>query len=220
MALSKQQHRLKDFVGGWVVGNFALHEEVAMLVELKPYLKPGVPSEAQSHEKFLTGLTDKNWSYESRLHSQSLFPIADDIGNERRLYHRGTMAYFEHCWSNHYVAVLTPDMLWYDLLCELATVIKSDPERFRKFFSETEEKQHIIVPSESLTVLPLGLVIDALRNVVPTSIDEFLPEFTTTTRRARSARYAAFCDAMSVYYNYSMYMCGIPAVHVKGTHED
>lgn len=190
-----------------------------MLVEFLQH-KPITPYSPLGYAKFVEGLTDKQWNHERRMYSQTLFPIAENIGQERRFFHRGTLGYLEHCWANHYGAVLTPDMVWYDILGELAVIIKADPERYRHLFSTSQEKQEIIVQSDSMTVLPLDLVVHTLKSVVPTDVDQFLPEFSTTTDRARSARYAAFCDAVSPYYNYSMFACGIPFIDVRGTAED
>ncbi len=47
-----------------------------------------------------------------------------------------------------------------------------------------------------------------------------MPEFSTSTQRSIFARYAAFADMVSPYYNYMMYCCGFPAIDVQGDKSD
>ena len=135
-------------------------------------------------------------------------------------HHVGYLQYLETCWANHCGAVFSPDYLWYDLLCELGTIVSLDPEKYRPLFSTSSEKQQIIVPSASLTVVPLDLITIELRKKVPTDMDTFLPSFTTMTERSLFAQYAAFADMVSPYYEYMMYACGIPFVDVRGEPAD
>jgi hypothetical protein len=48
----------------------------------------------------------------------------------------------------------------------------------------------------------------------------FLPTFSTQTETSKLAHCAAFCDAVSPFYSYSMFLCGIPRVKVMGTETD
>lgn len=135
-------------------------------------------------------------------------------------YHENYLFYLERCWADHLGAVITPDIVWYTILTELSLIIQADPEKHRHLFSQSEKKQKITVFSGSPIHIPLASIIDALRDKVPTNVDQFTPEFTTSDDRSRHARYAAFCDAMSPYYSYSMMCCGIPHIQVRGTVED
>lgn len=136
------------------------------------------------------------------------------------LHHQGYLQYLETCWANHYGAVFSPEILWYDLLCELGTIVAGDVEKYRPLFSTSPDKQAIRVPSNSLTILPLDLITAELKKRVPTDIDTFLPTFTTMTERALFAQYAAFADMVSPYYEYMMFACGIPFVDVRGVRSD
>ena len=72
----------------------------------------------------------------------------------------------------------------------------------------------------------LGLYLDLdelmkrLKELVPNNVDDFFPEFSTKTQDSTISDYGAFAHMVSPYYNYSMYLCGIPKVRVEGTNED
>jgi hypothetical protein len=135
-------------------------------------------------------------------------------------YQSNYLEYLENCWGDHLGVVITPDNIWYTLLCELAEVIKGEPEKYRYLFSETKETQEIIVFSGDPVVMPLASLIDVLKDTVPTDINLFLPKFSTTTDRSQHAYYSAFCDICSPYYNYGMLLCSIPLIDIRGDKED
>ncbi len=139
---------------------------------------------------------------------------------EGQAYHKNYMTYLKKCWAEHLGIVVTPDILWYTLLCEIAGITKANPEQYRSLFTTSDEKQEIVIMSGSLVVMPLSTLIEALKDYVPTDTDQFLPEFTTSTLRSKHAFRAAFCDMCSPYYNYSMMLCGFPVIDVRGTEED
>lgn len=172
----------------------------------------------ETKENFKDKLSDKKVDYANRLITQSLVPVEEDLVGDH--YHTNYLDYLSKAWANHYGVVVTPDLLWYSLLCEATGIVASDPNRYRSLFTETEEKQQITVQTGSPTILPLDLIISHLKKLVPSDATNFLPEFTTTTDRARSAFYAAFADMVSPYYNYAMFCCDIPFVDVRGTKED
>lgn len=136
------------------------------------------------------------------------------------VYHANYLAYLEFCWAYDHSPVLTPDILWFTLLSEIAGVIRENPEAVRALFSTEPGKQRILVPTGDPTHLPLDLIIDQLRDLVPSGTDNYLPTFTTTTDASRFACYAAFADAVSPYYSYGTYLCGFPSIHVHGTVDD
>ena len=137
--------------------------------------------------------------------------------------HRNYLGYLEHAWANHQGVVLSPDVLWYTLLCESRLIIAEKPETYRKRFTTAASgKTDIKVPvGPDITRLPLDRIIAELKKKVPNSLTgTFLPDFSTTEPMAREAQYAAFADAVSPYYNYMTLACGIPMVRLEGTHDD
>lgn len=135
-------------------------------------------------------------------------------------YHQNYMSYLERCWSDHLIAVITPDIIWYTILCELTLLVKENVETYRPLFTDSGEKKTITVLTGDPVVIPLSSLIEKLRDLVPTNIDMFLPRFSTSNERSTLAKYAAFCDMVSPYYDYCMKLCGIPFVRIDGTKED
>lgn len=136
------------------------------------------------------------------------------------VFHANYLDYLEFCYGAHYIPVLTPDILWFGLLNEVASLIRDDPEAVRSLFSSKPDKVEITVLTDDPEVIPLDRIVEQLRGLVPSGTDTYLPTFSTTTDSARFAHYAAFCDAVSPYYSYSMFLCGFPAIRIDGTVND
>lgn len=145
--------------------------------------------------------------------------VIRDIQGEYQ--HKNYLEYLEKAWANHYGIVVSPDYFWYIISCEIASLIKNNPDKHAHLFTTTpDSKQEISVETTDPVLLPLDTIIDKLKNRIPTNTSLYLPEFSTTNERATFAFSASFADAMSVYYNYSMYMCGIPKVRILGKKKD
>ncbi len=132
------------------------------------------------------------------------------------IYHPNYLVYLEHCYASHWTPVFTPDILWFTLMNEIATVVRENAEPLRGLFTTSADKQLILVQTDDPYVLPLELVVDQLRRLVPTGADQFLPTFTTSTEASQLAFAAAFCDMVSPYYEYGMFMCGFPRIVIQG----
>lgn len=168
---------------------------------------------------FADRLTDRRRNWKLKETTQSLFLRAGNVDGSAT-YHLNYLEYLEGAWARHHSILLTPDIVWYTLLCELSQIVGADPERFRHLFSDRPDKQEIVIHSDDPVVMPVAGLIKMLEGLVPTDTAPFIPEFSTTTDRSRHAFHAAFCDMVSPYYNYSMMVCGIPAIEVLGTLED
>lgn len=134
-------------------------------------------------------------------------------------YHQNYLYYLQKCWGEHLGIVITPEIIWYTLLCEIAALVKENPEQYRQLFTNSTDKKEILVEGGDI-ILPLGKIVAELRKLVPTDIATFLPQTSTLTPHSLFAQYAAFCDICSPYYDYSMFMCGIPKIDIRGTKED
>jgi hypothetical protein len=150
---------------------------------------------------------------------EALKYCCDNIGNVSH-YHLNYMNYLEKCWADHLGVVISPDIIWYTLLCEVAIMVKAQPGNFRSLFTTSDKIENIMVPSGDMVVMPLDTLSAALKERVPTDTASFFPEFSTRTPRSFHAFQAAFCDICSPYYNYMMYCCDIPMVDVRGTLDD
>lgn len=135
--------------------------------------------------------------------------------------HVSPLQYLATCWGSHLGVVVTPDMIWFTLMCQVAKIIRNDAERFRPLFSSEDGKQTIMVDTSSVVGIPLHILSERIKERLPTrSGDSFTPAFSQTTVFAREAVLASFADAMSPYYQYCTLLCGISKVGLEGTTED
>ena len=134
-------------------------------------------------------------------------------------YHTNYLNYLEKCWADHLGIVISPDIIWYTILCEFASLVKQNPETYKHLFTTSIEKQDIIIISSSLTTIPLDILTTAIRKKAPTDTDSFFPPFNFTPN-SQHAFLSAFCDTCSPYYNYDMLLCGFPIIDVKSTLDD
>lgn len=134
--------------------------------------------------------------------------------------HRNYLRYLGHCWQAHYGAIISPTILWNMVLSNLAFKVNKTPDVFKKYFTESDEKQEICV-QQGENLINTALLIAGVSQKIPTKILEHVfPKYSTDTEKAIIANYTAFLDMVSPYYNYSMYLCGIPKIRVLGTKED
>lgn len=159
----------------------------------------------------------KGYNYDTKT-TQTLFYVEDNIEGEYS--HKNYIEYLLGAWDSHWGIVVSPDIIWYTLQCELTSIVATHIDTYRSLFTTSEEKQDIEVASDSMTVMPLSTLMTLLAKKVPSDIKAFLPEFSTSTKRSILARYAAFADMVSPYYNYMMYCCGFPAIDVRGDISD
>jgi hypothetical protein len=137
------------------------------------------------------------------------------------VYHEGFFGYLSTAWSNHYSIVLRPSDLWFVILNELTAVVAKTPQAYSNLFTKKPSgKQLILVPTDTVETISPELVVDALKSYVPTKVDDFLPEFSTSNSMCNLAMNVAFCDMVSPYYSYGTFMCGFPKVRIEGTKDD
>ena len=135
-------------------------------------------------------------------------------------YHTNYMNYLVLCHGRHYGVVVSPETLWFTVLSELAVHIKKNAEKYRSVFTTSDEKQEVSVLSLDPEVMPIHILMAHTAALCPVDADLFIPAFSTHTEQSLVASKALFLDAVSPYYSYSMYMCGIPKISLQGTKED
>jgi hypothetical protein len=139
---------------------------------------------------------------------------------ESEIFHRNYLTYLELCWRKHYGIVISPTILWNLVLNNFAHQVNKTPEKFRKYFTESEEKQEIIV-QQGGNLIDVNLIISEITSKIPSNIMEnFFPKYTTDTEKSKIANYTAFLDMVSPYYNYGMLLCGIPKIKILGEKSD
>ncbi len=134
--------------------------------------------------------------------------------------HINYLYYLTGCWKRHYGVIVSPTILWNLVLGNLAYKVNKNPDVFRKYFTESDKKEEIIVVQGG-NLISVELLIEALQGKVPSTIlKDVFPVFSTDTEKSKMANYTAFLDMVSPYYNYSMLLCGIPKIKVLGTKDD
>lgn len=173
----------------------------------------------QSKQDLINKYSRIKVNYRENVKTQELLHVENDLNGTH--FHQNYMEYLEIAWGYHYGVQITPDIIWHTLLSEIVQIVSEDPKKHAHLFTETpDKKQTIIIVSSDLVVMPLNDLVRAIKQLLPTNCDMFMPEFSTTTDRARMARYASFADLVSPYYDYYMLLCGIPYVDVQGTEDD
>lgn len=134
------------------------------------------------------------------------------------VYHEGYLGYLSKAWCNHYSVVIRPDDIWFMILNELTAEISKSPDQYSSMFTKTPgEKSMLLVRTNNPETINPELIIDILKDMVPTKVDDFMPKFSTSTKMCNLAMNVAFCDMVSPYYSYGTLLCGIPKVKVEGT---
>jgi hypothetical protein len=139
---------------------------------------------------------------------------------DAKITHRNYLDYLCLCWKRHYGVVISPTILWNMVLNNLAFQVNKTPNIFKKYFTESDEKQEILV-QQGGNQIDVAQLIAGVSAKIPTEIlDHVFPKYSTDSDKAIIANYTAFLDMVSPYYNYGMYLCGIPKVRVLGTLDD
>jgi len=147
--------------------------------------------------------------------------IFTDLPETADMYHSNYLEYLSDTHRSHRKIVLTPDIVWYTILCEIAKYVKAFPEEHRSLFTKHPGKTEIIVPcSDEYEPLRMDDIYHAMKDFIPSSTHAFFPKFTTTTENSRMACMGAFLETLSPYYSYGMLLCGHISIRVEGTIED
>jgi len=135
--------------------------------------------------------------------------------------HHHYLEYLDDAYSGDYGIVIRPDFIWFTILCEISSIIKNDPENFRKYFSKSEEKQNISIHSYEI-VPPVDEFLEEVMKRIPSNITENLivPKFTTLDEKSEFAFKCAFLDTVSPFYNYGVLWCGYNKIKVLGEKSD
>lgn len=134
--------------------------------------------------------------------------------------HQNYLDYLGICWSNHYGIVISPTILWNLVLSNLAFEVNKNPTSYRKYFTESDEKQEIVT-TQGGNLISVDDLISLIESKIPNNLmGDFFPTFTTDTESSDIANKTAFLDMVSPYYDYGMFLCGIPKVRVLGEKSD
>ncbi|MFJ4676808.1 DUF4419 domain-containing protein [Kitasatospora sp. NPDC088783] len=132
------------------------------------------------------------------------------------------------CFSAHLPLSLSPDVLWYAVVHEVATHVRLNSDTYAGVFTDTPgERGTITVRDDALTggadwQRSLHLVEQPLRERIGADVaDLFRPAFSTTGPADACAALVALMDVVSPYYDFRwVSLCGIPRIRLEGTAGD
>ncbi|MGW1176190.1 DUF4419 domain-containing protein [Kitasatospora sp. NPDC002543] len=137
-------------------------------------------------------------------------------------------------FAEHLPLSLSPDVLWYAVVHEVAVHVRTDPSRHRELFGAADGRRDPIVVRDDGLAGPsarwsgpdwsrsVGLVREPLAAALGAElVDLFRPDFSTTTPDDAASALVALMDVVSPYYDFRWETrCGIPKVRLEGTAED
>jgi hypothetical protein len=134
------------------------------------------------------------------------------------------------CYDLHLPFSLSPEIVWYTIISEIATCVKADPETYAHLYTTTpKEKQKIVVYiNEFVYGQPndwgqgIAQFKPELEARVPSNIlQHTVKTFSTSTPEVDISLLMTFMDAASPFYSYRMVtLCGIPDIKLLGTVDD
>lgn len=140
------------------------------------------------------------------------------------------MAALHAAFVDHRPFVLSPDMIWLLIVQGFANHVNQNSEEMRSHFVSHEGKKE-------LRVIRDDFIKGSLENPWENVFDEFsthikeeigqsnhkliVAAFSTTGAIEKAANEIVLMDSMKAYFNYvEETLCGIPEVHLEGSHED
>jgi len=180
-------------------------------------------SESKTPDAFPVTLVDPSLQVKFGYNKPRVNTEVSMLLKDKSILHDNLMGYLQHCYEGHFGVALSPDMILYTVLCELAQRIKANSKQFQALFThrkDGEGKEHLIVLSSTPDKFEVKTFMEMVQKRTPIDTSKWMPKFTTTDQEAEIALGGAFLDGMQAYYEYAMTMCGIVAVRLLGTVND
>jgi hypothetical protein len=134
-----------------------------------------------------------------------------------------------HSFAAHLPLSLSPDILWYAVVHEIAVHVRLNADQYAGVFTDTPgHRQTITVQDHSLLdqdpdwSRSVRLILEPLQDRLGTDLtDLFLPQFSTTTPDDVSSALVALMATVSPYYRFEWEtLCGIPRIRLEGRPHD
>lgn len=132
----------------------------------------------------------------------------------------GYLDLLSKAYSKHLPIAIAPHDIWYIILSNIASVVRDNIDLCRSLFTKSDTKEKLYILTDDVTKISMDKLFKELTKVVPADIKMFFPELSTHSPQSKIACMAAFADAVSNYYDYMTFLCGIPSISVKGLVED
>lgn len=152
--------------------------------------------------------------------------VFNDIDFKNCILHKNYADYLEIAYKHDYGIVVSPNHIWFTVLCSIAKTIKDDAELFRDIFTDSEVKKEIQLDFECNNSTMIEMDIEAMfkqiLTILPSKISPelIIPNISTSTTDFRLACAASFLDTISPYYDYRFCGCGYNKIKILGNLED
>ena len=134
------------------------------------------------------------------------------------------------CFDQHHPMTLSPSVMWYMIVHEVAEHIRRNSGRYAHLFTKTPDAKRTIEVRDDTLVYgqPTGwlnsinLVRQPLEEVITSATMQlFVPAFSGMTLEEEVSLLVTLMDAASPFYGYEWRtMCGIPQVTLEGSQAD
>jgi len=146
-------------------------------------------------------------------------------GVKGNIFHKNYIDYLKIAYNNDYGIVISPNHIWFTILCSISKIVKDNPDEFKKYFTVSDKKENIILENVGTNMIEMPMIdmVDQLfKNNIPKIFtkDLIIPKLSTNTPESEFACACAFLDTVSPYYNYTYYGCGYNKIKILGTKKD
>lgn len=152
------------------------------------------------------------------------YDILSKYGSKTYLRNTGLVGLLSFCYTHHLKVSLSPDDFWIILLSEISKEVNKNPELYRSLFTDNNKVEEIKLKYKEHEIpnyeIPSHIFSSVLSKKVNFNSDLLFPEFSTSTFLTKDLINSMFCYMCSPYYSYTVFMCGIKEVKLKGKKED
>jgi hypothetical protein len=128
-------------------------------------------------------------------------------------------------WKDEKSIAIAPHHIWFTIMCEVAKTIKEYPDCFRSIFTESDEKESIVLVTDRPDIVDPTKFVDLLREKIasPKLVDLVSKSFPTQVSGGvpfSEVMSTVLLEAASPFFNYYSTRCGIRQVCLEGSAQD
>jgi len=131
---------------------------------------------------------------------------------------------FLDAYNFHKTLKIRPDDIKLQILTIISICVNNNPETFRKYFVDHEDKKELVVISNTFSAdYFCGKFAELLEENIKDKefAKHYTTKFTTTNQIISTVNNITLMNTLKEYFSYTMMLeCGIPAVILEGTNED
>ena len=132
----------------------------------------------------------------------------------------GILDYLQLAYNHHYGVVFSPDIIMHTVLCNVAEEVKNKEHYFRDYFTKSSEKTLLTVHTTGNIAKAVESWSVQVNTHSHTDMIEWVKPFSESDGLATLSLKCSMLDMVSKYYDYAMFMCGIPKIQLSGSKQD